>query len=200
MTIILGIDPGLAHAGLAVIYREGSSARWVDGREIRTDPTWPLARRLERMLWGARSTAEEANRWLAHQRGGVVMRMVAAIEDYEARAGGGRSDRRACPTCRSPGGRAAAAEIARFRRTAVPHGMAMGALLAGLMGIELAEPPIRAVDWHRRLRLPAGAPKTAAQQFAFAAIEGIPPELPDHVTDAACIAMAARIPAGTPVG
>ena len=192
--IIIGIDPGIASTGLAAIYRAGNVTRWVTGREIRTSPAWPSVQRLRALHLAARDTAFAVQKWVEVELG--TARITAAIEAFEARAGGGRNDRKACPACGSPSAKDGGKEIARFRRTAIPHGMAMGALLAGLDPIPLGEPPIRAVDWHRRLKLPPGDPKRAAAQFAASAIDGLPAVLADHVTDAACIALAARVAGG----
>jgi len=185
--IILGIDPGLAATGLAAIDRSGPSARWIAGGELRTDPAWTLQRRLWHLREGVEITIAE----LAHAPQPIRVD-GAVIEAFEVRAGGGSKDRRACSACGAPGGKAAGIALARFRRAAGPHYQAMGALICGLGRIHIG-PPIRAVDWHRRLKLKSGDPKGAAAQFAAAAIQGLPAGLADHVTDAACIALAARI-------
>ncbi|MBM3334221.1 crossover junction endodeoxyribonuclease RuvC [Candidatus Sumerlaeota bacterium] len=56
---IMGIDPGLARAGLGVIVNEGYSSKVLLAQPISTPTTWDLARRLKRLYEVIRDAARQ---------------------------------------------------------------------------------------------------------------------------------------------
>ena len=166
--IIVGIDPGLATAGLAVVELGGAKAgRLIESLRVQTYPAWSIQKRLWRLF-------KAADRLVIQHVPDFV-----AIEGFEFR-GFGKDYRKALA----------------FVRSAPQTGAGTAALLLGCGEIPLAEGPIAAKEWHNRLHIRAGSAKDAARLWALAAVSNVGNALSDHEYDAICIAMAARVPSG----
>ena len=82
-----------------------------------------------------------------------------------------------------------------YNRSAVAVGMGTAAVLFGCCGLEVEL--VRAGDWHRRLRIPAGATreqrKPTVDRWVRAIVRDCPLRMSDHAADAVAIAVASRL-------
>lgn len=83
--IVLGVDPGLASTGYALVAREGSRLRLLVGGTLRTSPRTPHAERLHALHRGVAAVIAEASvdsaaieRWFVHPVSASAMQMAEA--------------------------------------------------------------------------------------------------------------------------